>query len=84
MHKTPLSNLHSLSTEQAQIYLDDHDGDELTAAYTLACDRNVLAGSGEPPDDTDVHHALFLMRRAFGKEAPSYDSVRLSLKGRAA
>lgn len=84
MHRTPLPNLHSLSAEQAQSYLDDHGGDELTAAYTLACDRNILAGSSEPPDDTEVHHAFFLMRRALGKESPSYDSVRLSLKGRAA
>ncbi len=83
MHRN-LSNLRSLSIDETQSYLSEADGDELTAAYALACDRNTLAGSTEPPDDTEVHHALYLMRRARGLDAPSYDSVRLMIKGRAA
>lgn len=84
MPSTTLSSLHSLTIEEARSYLTDAEGDELGAAFSLACDRNALAGSGEPPDDTEVHHALFLIRRAQGLTAPSYDSVRLSLKSRAA
>ena len=79
-----IANLSSLSMAETNSYLKAADGDELTAAYALACDRNSLAGSAEPPDDTEVHHALYLMRRARGLEAPSYDSVRLMIKGRAA
>lgn len=82
MHR--IANLSSLSMDETQSYLNDADGDELTAAYALACDRNSLAGSNEPPDDTEVHHALYLMRRARGLVAPSYDSVRLLIKARAA
>jgi hypothetical protein len=82
MHR--INNLSSLSMDETQSYLSEANGDEITAAYALACDRNSLAGSNEPPDDTEVHHALYLMRRARGLEAPSFDSVRMMIKGRAA
>lgn len=79
-----IANLSTLSMAESNSYLKSADGDELTAAHALACDRNSLAGSTEAPDDTEVHHALYLMRRARGLGAPSYDSVRLMIKARAA
>ena len=44
----------------------------------------LLQGCGPQPegqtDDQDVHHALFLLRRAQGLGAPSFDDVRAALK----
>ncbi|HEY1691934.1 MAG TPA: hypothetical protein VGG39_07220 [Polyangiaceae bacterium] len=85
MRKKPsIKSLANVSAEEAQAYLDHADGDELTAAYTLACDRNRLDGSIAPPDDAEVHHALFLLCRARGKLAPSFDEMRVELRRRVA
>lgn len=79
-----VATLESVSLEEALTYLDAAGNDELQAAYDLALDRNVLDGSSEPPDDTEIHHALFLLRRAQGLEAPSFDLLRVQLRQHAA
>jgi hypothetical protein len=82
--KPSIKSLDTVSLEEATAYLDHANGDELSAAYTLACDRNRLDGSIAPPDDTEVHHAFFLLCRARGKLAPSFDTMRVELRRRAA
>jgi len=79
---TPIiaSSIESVSLEEALAYLDSADGDELVAAYSLAKDRNLLEGSSSEPDDAEVHHALFLLRRARGLNAPSFDLMRVQLR----
>jgi len=85
MRKKPsIKSLETVTCEEAQAYLDYARGDELTAAYALACDRNRLDGSIAPPDDAEVHHALFLLCRARGKNSPSFDQMRFELRLRAA
>jgi uncharacterized protein (DUF1810 family) len=85
MRKTPsIQSLETVSCEEAQAYLDHARGDELNAAYALACDRNRLDGSIAPPDNAEVHHALFLLCRAQGKNPPSFDQMRVDLRRRAA
>ncbi len=86
-----LSDLKSFTPEQARAYMLAANGDELAAALSLARDRNALdahtssmRGSVNPPDDAEVHHALFLLRRAQGLPAPSFDSLRVALRQRAA
>src|SRR5579872_4316988 len=72
-----LSDLKHLSAEQARAYLKVAKNDELAAALALAHDRNALdrslSGSTRhhAPDETEIHHALFLLRRALGMPAPS-------------
>ncbi|MEO6572312.1 MAG: hypothetical protein ABIP89_00640 [Polyangiaceae bacterium] len=76
-----ITSLEAVSLEEARAYLDDANGDELNAAFALAADRNELdGGSSSPPDDAEVHHALFLLRRASGQTAPSFDSMRVQLR----
>ena len=82
--KPSIKSLETVTCEEAQAYLDYARGDELSAAYALACDRNRLDGSIAPPDDTEVHHAFFLLCRARGKLAPSFDQMRFELRRRAA
>lgn len=84
--KTPtISTLDSLSIEEARAYLDAAHGDELDAAIALATDRNELDGAlATQPDDTEVHHAFFLLRRVRGMLAPSFDSMRIQLRKRMA
>jgi hypothetical protein len=83
--KTPaIRSLDTVSLEEALAYLDAAEGDELGAAFALATDRNQLDGSSEAPDDAEVHHALFLLRKARGLEAPSFDLMRVQLKRRVA
>ena len=77
-----VSNLSTVTHEEARTYLSQAFGDELAAAFTLACDRNRLDGSSALPDETEVHHALFLLRRATGGEAPSFDALRVDLRRR--
>ncbi len=80
---TPIvTTLDNLSLEQALAYLDTAEGDELTAAFDLARDRNDLDGAREDqePDEAEVHHALFLLRRARGLNAPSFDLMRVQLR----
>jgi hypothetical protein len=75
-----IASLETVSLDEALSYLDAAEGDELFAAYSLASDRNVLAGSNAEPDETEVHHALFLLRRARGLSAPSFDLMRVQLR----
>lgn len=78
---TPIiASLDSVTLEEALAYLESAEGDELVAAYSLAKDRNVLEGSDADPDDAEVHHALFLLRRARGLNAPSFDLMRVQLR----
>jgi hypothetical protein len=69
-----------LSLDEALSYLDSAEGDELAAAFALAKDRNSLDGSENEPDEAEVHHALFLLRRARGLDAPSFDLMRVQLR----
>ena len=85
MRKKPsIKSLETVSAEEACAYLDHARGDELDAAYALACDRNRLDGSIAAPDDAEIHHALFLLCRARGRHAPSFDEMRVELRRRAA
>ena len=77
---TIITSLESLSLEEALEYLDSAEGDELTAAFSLAKDRNLLDGDRDDPDEAEVHHALFLLRRARGLNAPSFDLMRVQLR----
>jgi hypothetical protein len=78
---TPIiKSLEALSLEEALAYLDSAEGDELSAAYSLAKDRNLLDGSSKEPDEAEVHHALFMLRRARGLSAPSFDLMRVQLR----
>lgn len=80
-----IASLDTVSLEEALTYLDSADGDEIKAAYELAKDRNALDGAlEEEPDDAEVHHALFLLRRARGLNAPSFDLMRVQLRQRVA
>jgi hypothetical protein len=79
-----ITSLESLTLEQALAYLDTAEGDELSAAFTLAKDRSVLDGGSGEPDEAEVHHALFLLRRARGLDAPSFDLMRVQLRRRVA
>ena len=82
---TPIiASLETVSLEEALAYLDTAEGDELAAAFALAKDRNLLDGSDAEPDDAEVHHALFLLRRARGLDSPSFDLMRVQLKKRVA
>jgi len=78
---TPIiTSLESLTLGEALAYLDSAEGDELSAAYSLAKDRNLLDGDTNEPDEAEVHHALFLLRRARGLDAPSFDLMRVQLR----
>lgn len=78
---TPIiASIESVSLEEALAYLESAEGDELVAAYSLAKDRNLLEGNVSEPDDAEVHHALFLLRRARGLNAPSFDLMRVQLR----
>lgn len=81
---TIISSLENVSLEEALAYLDTAEGDELEAAFALARDRNHLDGSNSEPDEAEVHHALFLLRRARGLTAPSFDLLRVQLRERVA
>jgi len=79
-----IASVETVSLEEALAYLDAAEGDELKAAFALAKDRNLLDGGSAEPDDAEVHHALFLLRRARGLNAPSFDLMRVQLRRRAA
>jgi len=74
-----IRSLDSVSRDEARAYLDASEN-ELAAAVRLAADRNELDGSTQAPDDAEVHHALFLLRRALGLEPPSFDAMRIELR----
>jgi hypothetical protein len=82
--KPSVRSLDTVSSDEARAYLAYAGGDELRAAYVLAVDRNRLDGSLASPDDTEVHHALFLICRAFGRIPPSFDDMRVELRRLAA
>jgi hypothetical protein len=82
--KPTIKSLETVSLEEATAYLHDVGGDELDAARALAWDRNRLDGSHAAPDDAEVHHALFLLCRARGKQPPSFDEMRVELRRRLA
>jgi hypothetical protein len=82
--KPSIRSLETVSLDEAMAYLDHASGDELSAAYALAWDRNRLDGSHAPPDDAEVHHALFLLCRAHGRHPPSFDEMRVELRRRRA
>jgi hypothetical protein len=82
--KPSIQSLETVTLEEAQAYLAFARGDELEGAHALAWDRNRLDGSVSAPDDAEVHHALFLLCRALGKVAPSFDQMRVELRRRAA
>jgi hypothetical protein len=82
--KPSIQSLETVSVDEARAYLEQAGGDELDAANAIAWDRNRLDGSIAPPDDAEVHHALFLLCRALGKSATSFDDMRVELRRRAA
>lgn len=84
MTTTIIESLEKVSLGEALAYLDSAEGDELSAAFALARDRNLLDGSNKEPDEAEVHHALFLLRRARGLNAPSFDLMRVQLRRRLA
>ena len=84
MRNPSITSLDTVTLEEALSYIDSANGDELGAAGTLAQDRNRLDGSISEPDETEVHHALFLLRRARGLDAPSFDLMRVQLRRRVA
>lgn len=78
--RPPIASLDSLSETEARSYLEFAAGDEVLAALELAIERNRLDGSSATPDEMDVHHALFMIRRVFGRGAPSFDTLRVALR----
>jgi len=84
MKKPVLRSLETVHSDEAQLYLKWCGGDELSAAIAIAVDRNKLDGTARAPDDMEIHHALFLLRRAQGLNAPSFDTMRFELKKRLA
>lgn len=82
MKRPIVSSLGNLTLEQARAYLRLSKGDEIAAAVALALDRNLLEGLDKLPDATEVHHALFLLRRARGLDAPSFDDLRVELRSK--
>ena len=84
MKAPAIRSLDGVSLEEARAYIERAGGDELDAAFTLASDRNAFAGSMVAPDDFEIHHAFFLLRKARGMDAPSFDTMRIQLKRRAA
>ncbi len=80
MKRPIVSSLGGLTLAEATAYMRLAKGEELQAALALALDRNLLEGLDKLPDALEVHHALFLLRRAQGQGAPSYDDVRVELR----
>jgi hypothetical protein len=82
--KPSIKSLDTVSVEEATAYLEHCAGDELNAAYAIALERARLDGSRALPDDAEVHQALFLLCRALGKHATSFDEMRVELRRRLA
>jgi len=81
MSEPTIESLVKVTASEARAYLDAYGNDELRAAVKLARDRIVLAGGRDEPDEMEVHQALFLLRRARGLAAPSFDAMRVALRG---
>jgi len=76
-----IKSLEAISLEEALQYLETAEGDELAAAIALAKDRHLLdEDDAAEPDEAEVHHALFMLRRARGLNAPSFDLMRVQLR----
>jgi hypothetical protein len=85
MRKRPIiRSLDTVTSDEACAYLEWCGGDDLEAAFALATDRNRLDGSQSAPDDAEIHQALFLLCRARGLDAPSFDEMRVQRRRRAA
>ena len=83
--KPSIQSLETLTPDEALAYMEYTGEDEVEAAFILATDRNRLDGSQRTaPDDAEVHHALFLLCRARGLDAPSFDDMRVALRRRIA
>lgn len=80
MSDPTIRSLSEVTLSEACAYLAAAHDDELAAALRVAEDRLRLAGSTGVPDDLEVHHALFLLRRARGLRAPSFDWMRVELR----
>jgi hypothetical protein len=70
-----------LTLSDANRYLRNAGGDELHAAIDAATEYLRQNGSTAGPDEIEIHHALFLLRRARGLGAPSFDAMRVELRG---
>ena len=81
MREPTIQSLVTVTASEARSYLDAHGNDELRTAVQLARDRIVLAGGHDEPDEVEIHQALFLLRRARGLAAPSFDAMRVALRG---
>ena len=79
-----VTSLDSLSLEEADAYMEAANDDEIDAAFALAADRNRLDDSTKVPDEAEIHHALYLLRRAQGKDPPSFDGMRVEIRRRVA
>ena len=77
-------SLQTVTLPEAELYLQASRDDELAAALAIARDRAELAGSPTDPDEVEVHHSLFLLRRALGLAAPSFDTLHVRLRQREA
>ena len=80
MAQIKLRSLATVTADEARSYLETARGDAIVAAIAIAIDRNALAGTDDPPDDQDVHHSLFLIHKALGMSAPSFDDTRAALR----
>jgi hypothetical protein len=74
-------NAQGLTLSDANRYVRNAGGDELHAAIDLATEYIRQNGSFAGPDEIEIHHALFLLRRTRGLEAPSFDAMRVELRG---
>ena len=78
--KSELTSLSTVTLAEAHTYMAAAREDELGAALLLAEDRIALARGTGAPDEVEVHQALFLLRRALGLAAPSFDWMRVELR----
>ncbi|MFO0670346.1 MAG: hypothetical protein U0235_12075 [Polyangiaceae bacterium] len=80
--KRPIVSSGRPQLAEATAYMRLAKGDELRRARARA--RSQPARRPDKLlDALEVHHALFLLRRAQGWGAPSYDDVRVELRRRA-
>jgi hypothetical protein len=80
MNEPCIQGLAQVTALEARAYLAGARDNELQAAIRLAHDRLAFAGSTDAPDEVEIHQALFLLRRARGLSAPSFDAMRVHLR----